>query len=148
MADLLGFDGVVEPAYDSEASQDHSMSILFGLSNLVLVLSKAAMDMSIWVLEEVDMLKMDPAWCAVSSMMPNKCIPSALFERTRIEAGYVIGNMTQAAILVEGEPHGDVLPMLEPPKIALHAMARAMVAMGYMRNMFNNMIPQKERMLE
>jgi hypothetical protein len=48
-------------------------------------------------------------------MMPKKCIPSALFERTRIEAGYVIGHMAQATVLVEGEPHGDVLPMLEWP---------------------------------
>jgi argininosuccinate lyase len=148
MAELLGLDDVVEPTYDGEASQDHSMSILFGLSNLVTVLSKAAMDMSIWVLEEVDMLRAEPEWCGVSSMMPNKCIPGSLFERTRIEAGYVIGEMMEAAVLVKGEPHGDVLPMLEAPKIALKAMAHAMVAMGYMRNMLKHIIPQKEKMLE
>jgi argininosuccinate lyase len=148
MADLLGFDDVVEPAYDSEASQDHSMSILFGLCNLVTILSKVAMDMSIWALEEVDMLRAEPAWCGVSSMMPNKCIPASLFERTRIEAGYVIGEMMEAAVLVKGEPHGDVLPMLEAPKIALKAMAHAIVAMGYMKNMFKHIIPQKDKMLE
>jgi argininosuccinate lyase len=148
MTELLGFDDIVEPAYDSEASQDHSMSILFGLTNLVTMLSKTAMDMSIWVLEEVDMLRAEPAWCGVSSMMPNKCIPGSLFERTRIEAGYVIGEMMEAAVLTKGEPHGDVLPMLEAPKIALKAMAHAMVAMGYMRNMFQHILPQKEKMLE
>ena len=148
MTELLGFDDIVEPAYDSEASQDHSMSILFGLSNLVTILSKAAMDMSIWVMEEVDMLRAEPAWCGVSSMMPNKCIPGSLFERTRIEAGYVIGEMMEAAVLVKGEPHGDVLPMLEAPKIALKALAHAMVAMGYMDNMLKHIIPQKEKMLE
>jgi len=148
MTQLLGFDDVVEPAYDCEASQDHSMSILFGLSNLATILSKAAMDMDIWTLEEVDMLKADPAWCGVSSMMPNKCIPGALFERTRIEAGYVIGEMMQAAVLLKGEPHGDVLPMLEAPKIAFRAMAHAMMAMGYMKGMLQSIIPQKEKMLE
>ena len=148
ITELLGFDDVVEPAYDSEASQDHSMSILFGLSNLVTILSKVAMDMCIWALEEVDMIRVEPAWCGVSSMMPNKCIPSSLFERTRIEAGYVIGEMMEAAVLVKGEPHGDVLPMLEAPKIALKAMAHAMVAVGYMTNMFEHIIPQKDRMLE
>jgi argininosuccinate lyase len=148
MTELLGFDDVVEPAYDSEASQDHSMSILFGLTNLVTILSKTAMDMCVWALEEVDMIRAEPAWCGVSSMMPNKCIPSSLFERTRIEAGYVIGEMMEAAVLVKGEPHGDVLPMLEAPKIALKAMAHAMVAMGYMNNMLKHIIPQKERMLE
>jgi argininosuccinate lyase len=148
MAKLLGFDDVLETTYDCEASQDHSMSILFGLSNLVTILSKAAMDMDIWGLEEVDMLKTDPAWCGVSSMMPNKCIPGALFERTRIEAGYVIGEMMKATVMVKGEPHGDVLPMLEAPKIAITAMSRAMVAMGYMKGMLKNIIPQKKVMLE
>jgi argininosuccinate lyase len=148
MTGLLGFDDVVEPAYDSEASQDHSMSILFGLTNLVTIMSKTAMDMCIWAMEEVDMIRAEPAWCGVSSMMPNKCIPSSLFERTRIEAGYVIGEMMEAAVLVKGEPHGDVLPMLEAPKIALKAMAHSMVVMGYMNNMLKHIIPQKETMLE
>ncbi|UCF97440.1 MAG: hypothetical protein JSV89_20050 [Spirochaetaceae bacterium] len=148
MAELLGCEDVVEPTYDCESSQDHSLSILFGLTNLVTILSKAAMDMNIWGLEEIGMLKADPAWCGVSSMMPNKCIPGALFERTRIEAGYVLGEMMQAAVLVKGEPHGDVLPMLEIPKIAFRAMAHASLAMGYMRGMLQAIIPQREAMLE
>jgi argininosuccinate lyase len=147
MAELLGFDGIVEPCYDAEASQDHSMSILFGLSNICLLISKTAMDMNIWGMEEIDMLKTDYSWCGVSSMMPNKCIPGSLFERARIEAGYVIGQMMQAATLIKGEPHGDMLPMLEPPKIACHAMAHAVSAIGYMRGLLKNIVPQKAKML-
>ena len=148
MAELLGLDGLVEPAYDAEASQDHSLSILFALSNIVLLISKTSMDMNIWSMEEMEMLKVDPAWCGVSSMMPNKCIPGSLFERARIEAGYVVGQMMQASVLVKGEPHGDMLPMLEPPKIAWHAMAHTMSAMAYLKGMLKNIIPQKETMKE
>ena len=106
------------------------------------------MDMSIWGTEEIDMLRTDYSWCGVSSMMPNKCIPGTLFERARFEAGYVVGQMMQAATLIKGEPHGDMLPMLEPPKIACHAMAHAQAAIGgYLGGMFRNILPQKEKML-
>jgi argininosuccinate lyase len=148
MTELLGFDGLVEPTYDSEASQDHSLSILFALTNITLLISKSSMDMNIWGLEEVDMLKTDPAWCGVSSMMPNKCIPGTLFERARIEAVYVAGQMMQGVMFNKGEPHGDMLPMLELPKIALKAMAHALVCVGYYNGMLKNVSPQKDKMLE
>ncbi len=148
VTELLGFDGLIEPSYDSEASQDHSMSILFALTNITLVLSKSSMDMNIWSLEELDMIRVDPSWCGVSSLMPNKCIPGSLLERSRVEASYVAGLMMQGVLFNKGEPHGDMLPMLEPPKVALLAMIRAMTSMGYYRGVLGNMTPQKEKLLE
>jgi argininosuccinate lyase len=148
MTELLGFDDLVEPTYDSEASQDHSLSILFALTNITLLISKASMDMNIWGLEEVDMLTTDPAWCGVSSLMPNKCIPGTLFERARIEAVYVASNAIQGIMFNKGEPHGDVLPMLELPKITLKAMAHTLVCVGYFNGMLKNVSPQRETMLE
>jgi argininosuccinate lyase len=148
MTELLGFDDLVEPTYDSEASQDHSLSILFALTNITLLISKASMDMNIWGLEEVDMLRADPAWCGVSSLMPNKCIPGSLFERARIEAVYVLGQMMQGVAFTKGEPHGDMLPMLELPKITLKAMAHALVCVGYFNGMLKNVRPQRKTMLE
>jgi argininosuccinate lyase len=106
------------------------------------------MDMNIWGLEEVDMLKTDPAWCGVSSLMPNKCIPGTLFERARIEAVYVIGQMMEGVAFTKGEPHGDMLPMLELPKVALKAMAHTQVCVGYYDGMLQNVVPQREKMLE
>jgi len=148
MTELLGFDDLVEPTYDSEASQDHSLSILFALTNITLLISKTSMDMNIWGLEEVDMLRTDPAWCGVSSLMPNKCIPGTLFERARIEAVYVIGQTMQGVMFSKGEPHADMLPMLELPKITLKAMAHALVCVGYFNGMLKNVRPQRKTMLE
>ena len=148
MSDLLGMQGVVEPTYDSESSQDHSLSLLQALTNIVLLLSKSSMDLNIWTMEETGMLRVDPAWCGVSSMMPQKCISGTLLERARIEASYVVGQMVQACLLTKGEPHADMLPMLELPKLALHAMARATVVMRYFQGVVQHSEPRLEVMLE
>ena len=148
MSELLGMAGVVEPTYDSESSQDHSLSLLQALTNIVLLLSKSSMDLNIWTMEEFGTLRVDPAWCGVSSMMPQKCIGGTLLERTRIEASYVVGQMVQACLLTKGEPHADMLPMLELPKLALHAMARTTVAMRYYQGIVQHSEPRPEVMLE
>lgn len=148
MTRLLGFDDLVEPTYDSEASQDHSMSILFSLSNIALLLSKSTMDMNIWGMEEIDMLRTNPDWCGCSSMMPNKCIQGSQFERARIQAVYAIGQMMQGVSFIKGEPHADMLSMLELPKIALKAMAHAQLCIGYCEGLLKNVNPQKDKMLE
>jgi argininosuccinate lyase len=80
--------------------------------------------------------------------MPNKCIPGTLFERARIEAVYVIGQMMEGVAFTKGEPHGDMLPMLELPKVALKAMAHTQVCVGYYNGMLQNVVPQRENMLE
>lgn len=60
----------------------------------------------------------------MSSMMTQKCIPGTLLERTRIEESYILGQIVQSCMIIKGEPHADMLPMLEPPKIPTHAIAR------------------------
>ena len=147
MSALLGFDGLVEPCYDAEASQDHSLSILGGLTNICLLISKVSMDFNLWAMEEMGMVEVDPAWHGVSSMMPNKSIPGSQLERARIESGYVIGQLATATTLVKGEPHGDMLPLLEPPKIAAHAVAHAVAAMRYLGGVLAHVEPDADRML-
>jgi argininosuccinate lyase len=148
MTCLLGFDDLVEPTYDSESSQDHSLSILFALTNLTLLMSKASMDMNIWTMEETGMAKVDPSWCGVSSMMPQKCIPGSFLERVRIEAAYVISHMTAGVSFNKGEPHADMLPMLEVPKVTQKALAHAELCTGCFEGILNHLIPRPEIMLQ
>jgi argininosuccinate lyase len=145
---LLGFDDLVEPTYDCESAQDHSMSLMFALTNIVLLISKVSIDMNIWGMEEVGMLHADPAWCGVSSMMPQKCIPGSQLERARTGASYVVGEMMAGLSLSKGEPHADMLPILRVPNPALQAMAHASYSMGMLTEHLTQISPQKEIMLE
>jgi argininosuccinate lyase len=145
---ILGFDDLVEPTYDSESAQDHSLSILFALTNVVILLSQVAMDMNIWQMEEMDMVRANPKWAGVSSFMPQKCDTGSNFERTRVKACDVIGEMMKCVVQLKGEPHADMQPQFQLPYRVHLGMTHARECFGWITNMLDNVFPQKERMLQ
>ena len=145
---LLGFDTLVEPAYDCEAGQDHPLTILFALANIATLLSRTAMDHNIWGMEEVDMVRVDPSWCGVSSLMPQKAIRGSQFERVRLEASDIIGDMMTGLVATKGEPHSDMLPIYEGYRGALRALCHAEKMLGFFEGMLRAVRVQKQRMLE
>jgi argininosuccinate lyase len=144
---LLGFDDLVEPTYDSESAQDHSLMLTFALTNIEVLVSKIAMDLEIWSTEEVDMTRVHPSWCGVSSFMPQKSHPGGLLEWTRISASDCIGEMMRSVVMCKGEPHEDVLPMVKLPSLALRSLAYARSSVGFLNGHLKNIYPQKEKML-
>ena len=147
-AELLGMDGVVEPTYECEAAQDHSMSAVFALTNICTLISQAAMYAGIWSMDEVDMMRTHPGWCGVSSFMPQKCDSGSNYERTRIYASDVMGDAVKCLFQLRGEPYGDMLPMYHLPEYALEGIVHARLCMQFFSDMLSRAIPQKERMLE
>jgi len=148
VAELLGFDRLVEPAYDCEPGQDHALHILFALTSLGVLLSRTAMDFNIWGMEEVMMVTVDPAWNGVSSMMPQKSIPGSEFERVRLEASIVVGDMITGVVSNKGEPYSDMLPIYEGWRHALTALCHIEKALGFFNGLMSATTPNKERMLE
>ena len=146
MAELLGMDGVVEPTYDCEAGQDHTMTILYALTNISILLSQAAMNFNIWAMDEIDMVRVEPAWAGVSSFMPQKCDTGSNLERTRVKAGDVMGNMVNCMIQLKGEPFADMQSMYQLPGRALEGMSHYRECLGWFRSMVDHLLPQKERM--
>lgn len=146
MAFLLGLDGVVEPTYDCEAAQDHSMTALYALTNISILLSQAAMNFNIWAMDEIDMLRVDPSWAGVSSFMPQKCDTGSNFERTRVKAADVMGDMVRCMIQLKGEPFADMQAMFQLPDRVLQGMAHYRECLAWFRHMVDHLLPQKERM--
>ena len=109
MTELLGMDELLEVTYDGEASQDHTMHLIFSIANIVTTLSKLTMDVEIWGLEEVDMVRVDRRLAGVSSMMPQKCHNGDLTENVRNAMCDLIGLVSTGLLCLKGEPHGDVL---------------------------------------
>ena len=147
MAHLLGMDGVVEPTYDCEASQDHSLALLFALTNIVLTLSKSSMDIEIWGIEEFGLVSLDPAFGAVSSLMPQKNHQGGVPEHIRIKANEVIGGMVNATTSSKGEPHEDTLLMMLLPNTAIDALAHAKACVRLYAGLINAVRPEKEVLL-
>jgi argininosuccinate lyase len=146
MAELLGMDGALEATYDAEASQDHSMTALYALTNLSILLSQAAMNFNIWAMDEIDMIRVNPSWAGVSSFMPQKCDTGSNFERTRVKAADVMGNMVRCMIQLKGEPFADMQSMFQLPERVLEGMSHYRECVGWFKSMVDNLLPQKERM--
>ena len=144
---LLGFDDLVEPTYACESAQDHTLTALYGLTNIAVLLSQVAMDLSIWGMDEIDMVRASLKWAGVSSFMPQKCDSSANCERTRVSAVDVIAQMFNCVTQLKGEAHGDTQAQFQLPGRAMRGMAHARQCMGWMKAMLDNVYPQKDRML-
>jgi argininosuccinate lyase len=147
MAELLGMDDVVEPTYDCEASQDHSMTLLFALTNIVLLLSKSSMDIEIWGIEEYGMITLDPAYGGVSSLMPQKNHQGGITEHIRLAANEVIGRMVNGTTSSKGEPHEDTLLMMLLPNTAIDGLAYAKSAVRLYTALLGAVRPEKEVMM-
>ena len=144
---LLGFDDVLEVTYDCEASQDHTLAVLFALTNLLTSISKTTKDFQIWGLEEMDFFRIDPAWSGLSSMMPQKCHPGGDNEGVRRFTCSVIGETMAAIATCKGEPHQDLVIMMNLPRRAVQATAQAKCAVRVFKGVLEHMYPQKETML-
>ncbi|MBN1557052.1 MAG: hypothetical protein JW951_02765 [Lentisphaerae bacterium] len=147
-AELLGLDGVVEPAYEGEAAQDHTMAILFALTNICTLLSQNAMFMNIWAMDEIDMVRTPPSWCGCSSFMPQKCDSGSNYERTRVYASDVMGETVKCLFQLRGEPYADMQGMFQLPDRAMHGILAARHCMQFFDHMLRNALIRKDRMLQ
>ena len=109
VTELLGFDELLEPTYAGEASQEWAMSTLFALSNMMLTLSRTAMDHSIWGMDGYK-THVTPGHLGISSLMPQKAHSGSSWERIRIWGNNILGGTMIGELGLHGEPYGDVLP--------------------------------------
>jgi argininosuccinate lyase len=147
LTELLGFDELLEVTYDCEASQDHTMHLMFSLSNIVNTLSKLTMDIEIWGMEEIDMVRVDRSFGGVSSMMPQKC-HNGTVETLRNTISNLLGMMVSGVFFGNSEPHGDVMAMYSLPEKGIESLLIAKNIIRVSGVYLQNLHPQKENMLE
>lgn len=153
VTELLGFDRLVEPTYDGEAGQDYAMNTLFALSNIMITLSRSAMDFSIWGMDGYKTHTLPAGHLGISSLMPQKAHPSSAYERIRISANNVIGATTVGMLGLKGEPLGDVLPSYEaaysgPDRGAIGSLCEVEMTMVIAGDIIRTMIVDKEKLLQ
>lgn len=147
VAELLGFDGLVEPVYDCEASQDEMLSILMAATHIAVLFSRVSMDMEIWSTHEVGTFQIDGAWCGVSSFMPQKA-HTGTFEHIRTKAGDIFGRLSGAVATFKGEPFQDVLTILNSARtFAIPGACQLESDLRFFLHVFRNYEPDKDRML-
>ncbi|MGI6280026.1 MAG: lyase family protein [Acutalibacteraceae bacterium] len=148
VAKLLGFDDIVGSCLDSEAGQDYATTVLFALTNMMLIMTRTTMDHEVWGLEEVGHFTVDGVVAGPSSLMPQKAHPCGELEMIRAHANDVLTAMYRGVLALHGEPYEDILPIYQAWNSAESALYSAMhtllLFVGYLPHMHFN----KERMLE
>lgn len=89
-AKLLGFNGLVEVAYEGVAIRDDLQEAAAALAVMMTGVSRVATDLQSWNTMEYGFLELDDAYSSVSSIMPQKKNPQAL-EHVKAVAAMAIG---------------------------------------------------------
>ena len=105
VAELLGFDGIVENSVDAVSSRDFALEALSAAAILMVNLSRIAEDLIIWSSSEFGYAELPDDLASPSSVMPHKKNPCIL-ELLRAKAGKVIGLLTAALTMMKGIPTG------------------------------------------
>ena len=100
IAELLGFDGVIEHTRDAMWQTDTLVHLLAAATSLVTSLSKLAEDLEIWDSQEFDFVDLAEAYTRASVLMPQKRNPYAL-SIVRGAAGVLIGRLTGLLAVVK-----------------------------------------------
>lgn len=93
IAELLGFEGVIEHTRDAMWQTDGLVHLLATAASLVSNLSKLAEDLEIWDSQEFDFVDLADAYTRASVLMPQKRNPYAL-SIVRGAAGVLIGRLS------------------------------------------------------
>jgi argininosuccinate lyase len=106
-AAALGFDGLVEAAYDAVASRDDAHEAVSAFAVLMTALSRLATDLQAWSTYEYGFLELGDEHCSVSSIMPQKKNPAAL-EHIKAAAAMVTGALVSALSASKNTAFADV----------------------------------------
>jgi argininosuccinate lyase len=117
---ILKFGKIPSNSMDVVAGREYIIEYLFGLSMLMINLSRFCEDLIIFNTREFSFIEIDDAFCTGSSIMPQKKNPDIL-ELVRGKSAVVIGNLFSVMTLFKGLPSTYNSDIQEDKKILFNA---------------------------
>lgn len=103
----LGFDGLVEVAYDAVSSRDDAHEASAALAILMTAISRLCVDLQTWSTLEYAFIELGDEHSSVSSIMPQKKNPASL-EHLKAEAARSVGALVSALAASKNTSFADV----------------------------------------
>ena len=103
----LGFDGLMEIAYDAVSSRDDAHEAAAAFAVMMTAISRLAVDLQAWSTLEYRYIELGDQHCSVSSIMPQKKNPACL-ENLKGAAGIVTGCLSAALACSKNTAFADV----------------------------------------
>ncbi len=147
VAELLGFEGVVENSLDAVGSRDWALETVSTCSILMTHLSRVAEDLVVWASQEFGYVELPDELASPSSIMPHKKNPAAV-ELVRARAGRVIGNLIHILVSLKSVPLGYSIDLQETKPPLFEALRYTRDSLQVMEKVFSKIVFRRERMLE
>ncbi|RLG03599.1 MAG: argininosuccinate lyase [Thaumarchaeota archaeon] len=147
VAELLGFEGLIENSVDAVSSRDFALEALSAASIMMVNLSRVAEDLIIWSSSEFDYVELPDELASPSSVMPHKRNPCIL-ELLRAKAGKVIGLHTASLALMKGIPTGYDRDLQEGKPLIWEALRESCRSVRIMAKVIKRIRFKRDKLLE
>ncbi|MFC4619385.1 argininosuccinate lyase [Camelliibacillus cellulosilyticus] len=107
MAELLGFQGIVENSYDAIAGADYLGETATAVKLALINLGRFAQDLLQWSTQEFSVVRVADPYVQISSIMPQKRNPVSL-EHIRALSSSGVGSASSVLQMIHNTPFGDI----------------------------------------
>ncbi|UCF97451.1 MAG: argininosuccinate lyase [Spirochaetaceae bacterium] len=147
VAELLGFDSIMESTIASVSTGDHLVQSTSAANDAMITLSRMCLDMEQWSNTEAKFMEPAPEFSDVSSMMPQKKNP-CVFEFARGKISRVLGDTVGIYAGLLKSFYADVIDLEMTYGPSLRVLDQTRATMKFMTGVINTMIIHSKRMLE
>jgi argininosuccinate lyase len=144
---VLKFGKTVSNSMDAVAGREYIIEYVFGLSMLMINLSRFCEDLIIFNTREFSFIDIDDAFCTGSSIMPQKKNPDIL-ELVRGKSAVVIGNLFSVMTLFKGLPSTYNSDMQEDKKLLFNAESQTKECIGIFGKLLENTLFKENILLQ
>ena len=147
VAELLGFEGVVENSIDAVSARDFALESLSASSILMTFLSRVSEDLIVWSSSEFGYIELPDELASPSSIMPHKKNP-CLLELIRAKAGKICGLLTASLMELKGIPIGYNRDLQEQKPLIFQGLKETLDILKIFSKIMKSVEFKTERMLE
>lgn len=134
VAELLGFEGLVENAMDAVSSRDFAIETASVAAIVMVDLSRLAEELILWSSSEFGFVEIGDEYSATSSIMPQKKNP-VVAETIRAKCGSVTGALVSILTITKALPNSYNLDLQEVTPHLWHALDDAVQSANLMAEM-------------
>lgn len=146
VAELLGFDGLIENSLDAVASRDYLLEALAACVGAASTASRISADLITWSAWEYRYVEVADGYASGSSIMPQKKNPLAL-EHTRAKLAHVLAAYTSVATLTKGLPFTHSRDTgSEAFQLAFEGFAQVGLTARVLKAVLDSLVVHRERM--
>lgn len=145
VADMLGFDGIVENSLDGVSDRDFCIELASAASICMMHLSRFSEEIILWCSWEFKFIELDDAYSTGSSIMPQKKNPD-ICELVRGKTGRVYGDLITLLTMLKGLPLAYNKDMQEDKEAIFDALDTLKQCLSIFTPMLATMKVNKENM--